>query len=190
MRCIDVAVALTMVCACQRHQRTSPPSALNVALAAQPIVADGSWHEPSWNDRAVQGMFMSVDNRSETARPYSEIRFLRDASQLWIGLYAADEDLRSTDQFDVQVGAVHVVVHPDGKATIDGHAQTIHVDTDGTIDNPSDFDEEWVIEVPLPLATVGLVPGGAAVAVDAERCDVTKGGERRCGAWRGTIAIR
>ena len=194
MRSIDVVITLTVAAfGCQR--RANPVDALNVEMSAQPIVADGSWHEASWNDRAVHGVFTSFDPTSQTiraepARPYSEIRFLRDATQLWIGLYAADEDLRSTDEFEVQVGGIHLTVHPDGKATIDGHPQTVRVDTDGTIDNPSDFDEEWVIEVPLPLTAVGLTPGGGAVAVDARRCDVTKAGERRCGAWRGAIAIK
>jgi hypothetical protein len=44
---------------------------------------------------------------------------------------------------------------------------------EGTVDNPSDNDEEWVIEMEIPLASLGLKPeAGQQIDVVARRCDV------------------
>jgi hypothetical protein len=52
------------------------------------------------------------------------------------------------------------------------------VDMDeGTVDNPDDSDEEWVIEMEIPLAALGLEPKpGQHVDVVARRCDVDRRG--------------
>jgi len=55
---------------------------------------------------------------------------------------------------------------------------------DGTIDDPRDDDEEWVLEVAIPLASLGLRGArGERVAFAAKRCDTTKAGARVCGSF-------
>ncbi len=44
---------------------------------------------------------------------------------------------------------------------------------EGTVDQPAEADEEWVIELDIPLAALGLEPkGGQRVDFSARRCDV------------------
>ena len=59
------------------------------------------------------------------------------------------------------------------------------MDVDETIDDARDEDEEWVVELALPLAA--LPPG--ATAIHAARCDTPKDGVRRCGAWEDRLAL-
>jgi len=142
------------------------------------IELDGELDEPAWNAAAMRGVF--VDS-GQLARPYSEIRLLRDETHLFIGLYAADEDIRSTDAFDVNAGPFHAHLTAAGTATPAN--VRIAVDRDGTLDDAHDNDEEWIVEAALPLDELGPAP----VPIAAERCDVTKAGQRRCGRWTGTI---
>ena len=121
---------------------------------------------------------MFVAESGERARPYSEIRLLRDDANLIVGLYAADEDIRSTDAFELTAGSF--AVRLDARGTASDPRVRAGVDLDGTIDHPSDDDEEWVIE-----ASPARRAGPATDRDPAKsRCDVTKAGERRCGAWR------
>jgi hypothetical protein len=165
-------------------QRPSKLDLLDPPAATARLVLDGELDEPAWNARAVRGVFAPDPEGSGTsaqARPYSEIRVLRDATHLVIGLYAADEDIRSTDAFEVTAGALVVRLTAAGRAT--PATVRVAVDRDGTLDDPRDDDEEWVVEAELPLDALGPWP----VAIEARRCDITKDGVRRCGAWHGTI---
>ena len=148
-----------------------PPPATRIAL-------DGELDEPAWNAQATRGVFV-VDGRQ--ARPYSEIRFLRDETHVLVGLYAADEDIRSTDSFELTAGTFVAQLSAGGRAT----PATVRaaVDRDGTLDDPSDDDEEWVVEAAIPISAFGPAP----VAIEARRCDRTKDGIERCSAWRGSI---
>jgi hypothetical protein len=167
---------LVMVAACQG------PSKLDaVHLGPRPhtrIALDGELDEPAWNAVAIRGVF---GDGGAQARPYSEIRILRDETHLFVGLYAADEDIRSTDAFDVTAGPLHAHLTAGGTAT-PGTVRTA-VDRDGTLDDAHDNDEEWVVEAAMPLDELGPAP----VAITAERCDTTKSGEHRCGRWTGQI---
>jgi hypothetical protein len=142
------------------------------------IALDGELDEPAWNRVAIRGVFR---DGSAQARPYSEIRLLRDETHLFVALYAADEDIRSDDAFDVTAGTMHAHLTAGGKAT--PASVRIAVDRDGTLDDAHDYDEEWVVEAAIPLSEFGPSP----VAVTAERCDVTKSGARLCGRWSGAI---
>ncbi|HEV7556576.1 MAG TPA: hypothetical protein VGO00_14015 [Kofleriaceae bacterium] len=143
---------------------------------------DGELDEPGWNHAALRGIFK--DATGAIARPYSEIRLLRDDTHLVVGLYAADEDIRSTDKFELVAGELATTIAVTGAASDPRVAAK--VDTDGTIDHPADDDEEWVVEATLPLAALGPSP----IAITASRCDTVKSGERRCGSFRTTISPR
>ena len=142
------------------------------------IALYGELDEPAWNQVAVRGVF---DEAGAQARPYSEIRILRDETHLFVGLYAADEDIRSDDAFDVASGALHAHLTAGGVAT--PASVRMAIDRDGTLDDAHDDDEEWVVEAALPLDELGPAP----VAITAERCDTTKRGAHHCGRWTGAI---
>ena len=54
----------------------------------------------------------------------------------------------------------------------------LRIDMDeGTVDNPKDKDEEWVVEMQIPLKSLGLEPkAGQRIDVTARRCDVDRRG--------------
>jgi hypothetical protein len=172
-----IALALIAACGKRAPARLEPD---RVPLAGDPISLDGEWREPAWNQRALRRVFVGDDGAE--ARPYSELRLLRDEATLYVGLYAADEDIRSTDAFDVSIGAVAARITAAGVAE---PPLPVGIDRDGTLDRPDDYDEEWVIEAAFPLARLGPPPFAVAVS----RCDVTKPGARRCGAWRGRVDL-
>ncbi len=147
--------------------------------ARMPIVIDGDWGEPAWNLQALRGVFTA---NGAQARPYSEIRLMRDDRDLFVALYAADEDIRSTDAFELALGTRVMTLHPTTNV-IEG--VRAGVDLDGTLDKPSDDDEEWVVELAIPLKDF---PSGP-LAVMARRCDTPKDGVVRCGQWSGTVKL-
>src|SRR5215467_1883859 len=106
-------VVLAMV-ACGKHA----PAKLDpdrVAFAGGPIELDGELKEPAWNQRALRRVLVGDDGAE--ARPYSELRLLRDDGHLYIGLYAADEDIRSTDGWDLTIGDLTERITADGKTS-------------------------------------------------------------------------
>jgi len=137
-------------------------------------------------------------------------------------LYAADEDIRTRthtpdgplwldDSFRVVLthGSTEyaIDVSPEGVITdgmrTDGGAfdygwssgARVGHDTDGTINDSRDSDEEWVIELAVPFASVGMagVPG-ESIGLSVRRCDTPKRSARVCGAWgagstRGRIVL-
>ncbi len=174
-------LALVLVVACGKHApgrlETDPD---RVAFAGGPIALDGELNEPAWNQRALRRVLVGDDGAE--ARPYSELRLLRDDGSLYVGLYAADEDIRSTDAWQLAIGDFTETITADGKTS---SGMSAGVDRDGTLDQPDDFDEEWVIETAIPLAR----PGPPPFSISVSRCDTTKSGERRCGSWRGTVDL-
>jgi hypothetical protein len=55
---------------------------------------------------------------------------------------------------------------------------------DGTLNDARDEDEEWVLELAIPLASLGLEgKRGERIGFSARRCDTPKGSRRVCGSW-------
>jgi hypothetical protein len=154
------------------------PAPDQIGIAGTAIALDGELDEPGWNARAQRGVFLGSDGK--LARPYSEIRLLADADNLYLGLYAADEDIESTDAFELQLGTLAVTAHADGKVS----AGTAGIDRDGTLDKPSDDDEEWVVELAIPRAQLS-----DPLSITAVRCDTPKDRKPRCGQWSATLAF-
>jgi len=178
------------------------PAPGELPRARMPIVIDGDWGEPAWNLQALRGVFTEPDGRGtpagsaaegrggpiagKQARPYSEVRLLRDDHDLLVALYAADEDIESADTFELTLGSVVLSLHPVARLGADAPAGArVGVDLDGTLDHPGDDDEEWVVELALPLS--GFAPG--PLSVTAKRCDLPKDGRARCGQWSGTVGL-
>lgn len=200
---------------------------LRVPHAEGNIVLDGDMDEPGWiRASARTHAFVGPDGVS-SARPYSEARFVWADGLLYVGLYAADEDIHAKSEHDLLApgdDAFHLVFS-DGKidrvleinplgiltdgtratGTMDAlESQTedvgvlsarrldlrwesgAHVshDATGTVNQSSDRDDEWLIEMAIPLEALGLRgERGERLAVTIRRCDTLKSGVTSCGSW-------
>lgn len=182
-----IFAGMLALAACKRHRDAppAPPVPLapgEVPAVREPIVIDGELHERDWNELARFGVFTAGGGE---ARPYSQIRLLRDAQTLYVGLYAADQDIRSSDAFELAIGTLKLSIDPRGLITPPIAGARAAADVDDTLDDPRDEDEEWVIEAAIPLAAV---PPGATT-IHARRCDTPKDGHMRCGSWDGPLAL-
>ncbi|HEY1817032.1 MAG TPA: hypothetical protein VGG74_32010, partial [Kofleriaceae bacterium] len=104
---------------------------------------------------------------------------------VFIGLYAADDDIRSTDAFDVALGSVKLHVTATGKLDPAIAGARVAVDRDGSLDDDRNFDEEWLIELAIPRDALR----GGPLAISASRCDTPKHRTQRCTAWHGTATL-
>jgi hypothetical protein len=197
-----VLVTVLVVGACKsNHDPTPHPAAVGgSAVRAQladaksgavphttgPIVIDGDLKEEDWHKHMLRFQFHQTDG--DLARPYSEVRFVHDDETLYIALYAADINIQSDDAFDVTVGPTSLHITATGQVTPDSPDVRVAVDRDGTLDDPKDHDEEWKLEVAIPLTKTGLEPGKTVEARTA-RCDIPKDGVKRCGEWTGTLTL-
>ncbi len=179
----NIALGIALVAGCRHHDRSSD-DAVVIAATATPIKIDGELSEPEWNKVGAPRVFTA--NGAE-ARPYSQVRLLHDATTLYVGLYAADQDVRSTDKFDVAVGPLTLAVTANGVVSPAVPGVRAAKDLDGTIDHPQDEDEEWVIELAIPLDAAGLAKSDVAVPFRASRCDTPKDGVVRCGEWVANV---
>ena len=190
---------------------------LVVPRAKTPIVLDGHLTDPAWLEQAVRtGAFLESE-RTSLATPYSEARFLWADGQLYVGLYASDEDIRATHEardspiwqddsfrlaFDDGARAYLFDVNPlgaladgvrapsNGNGAIDytwnSNAHVTH-ELEGSVNDPSNNDEEWVIEMAIPLASLGLKGiRGERIGLWVARCDTPKAQPRSCGDWGRT----
>ena len=87
---------------------------LRVPRAKRPIVLDGQLTDPAWLEEPVRtGPFLESGG-PRLAHQYSEARFLWADGQLYVGLYASDEDIRATHAFPDgptwrdEIGRAHV----------------------------------------------------------------------------------
>jgi hypothetical protein len=189
------------------------PIELHVPHAKGPVPLRAELDEGPWlQETARTNAFVGVDGAP--ARPYSDARLVWADGNLYVGLYAADEEIVSTkkdadaplwieDAFHVSftVGDVDGVrstidvsplgVITDGRqigaAPVDFGWQSgakVDVEHDGTPNDPSDDDEEWLVAMQVPLASLG-VDGkpGTRIGFSAHRCDTPKKGARTCGAF-------
>ncbi len=176
-----IALLIPLV-ACKGH-KSEPHSAIPRVTA--PIKIDGEWDEPDWTKRALRGPFLGDDG--QLARPSSELHLLHDDAMLYVGLYAADDNIQSTDHFELEIGARKWSISAVGKLDPAVEGSAIAVDRDGTLDDASNNDEEWVIELAVPLAATGL--SSAVTTLRASRCDTPNHQPQRCGSWSGQVAL-
>jgi hypothetical protein len=179
-------------------------SVLHVPHAPAPIVLDGDSDDPGWITApgpARTGPFVSPAGGA--ARPYSDARLVWGDGHLYVLLYAADEDVRSrSDAFRMAFfrdGATYAVaisasgaVHDearDAEGRVDARWRSgTHVsrEIDGTLDDPRDTDEEWSLEIALPLASLGMNgERGERVGFSVDRCDAPDRSQLACGGWIG-----
>ena len=182
-----IALALAaLLPACTCHSATTEATEA-IPRASATITIDGQSIEDDWARRAMRAQLLGEDG--QLARPSSELRLLRDDTDLLIALYAADEQIQSTDRFELTLGARTWRLAATGGVTPSTPGLRVGVDRDGSLDDPTDDDEEWVLEVALPLSVTGLV-AGTRVAASVSRCDLTKDGGTRCARWTGELGIQ
>jgi hypothetical protein len=176
------------------------------------ITLDGDTDDPGWIQPpgpARTGAFVLASGA--VARPYSDTRALWGDGHLYLSLYAADEDIRTgTDQPDgplwlddsfrlsfvrgdveyaIEVspkGVVTDAIRRSGGAFDYSWSSGVHLspELDGTINNSTDRDEEWVIEMAIPFESLGMKgEAGESIGFSVKRCDTPKGLPRVCGSW-------
>lgn len=185
---------------------------LHVPFAPGAIILDGDTDDPGWTKppgAAKTGLFVLADG--DDARPNSAARLVWGDGYLYLALYAADEDIEShVDQPDgrlIDEDAFHVVfAQPGVEYAIDISPRAVITDsvrraggawdlswssgahaskeTDGTINNPNNFDEEWGIELAVPFEAIGMRGvRGETVELSLSRCDTPKDTPRVCAGW-------
>lgn len=186
---------------------------LHVPHAPGAILLDGDTDDPGWitpPGPARTRDFLLPSGAP--ARPFSEIRFVWGDGFLYLALYAADEDIESrTTEADGPVwlddafrvvftrGDTEYAIEVSPRAVITdsirhggtgrwdytwssgAHAST---EMDGSLNEPSNLDEEWAIEMAVPFESLGLHgEPGERIGFTASRCDTPKGEARVCSAW-------
>ena len=111
---LSVCLGSALAACKEQPSKLAKPAPGEIGLAGA-IKLDGELDEPTWNAVATRGVFLGPDGK--LARPYSEIRLLADADKLYVALYAADEDIESSDAFELQLGALAMTAHADGKVS-------------------------------------------------------------------------
>ena len=135
-------------------------------------------------------------------KPYSDVRLAHEGGTLHVVLYASDHDIVTArvpadgpvwrgDDFHVVFtrGATSFAFDVDPRCTItDGKREgqgpwsyawqsgaKATCDTDGTVDQPGDNDEEWVVDLDIPMASMGLSEK-ERVDLTVRRCDLQEAG--------------
>ncbi len=192
-----LALALLPACGWTTPRVTPAPRAacvtptLDVAPSGGPITVDGELDEPAWLAAKTTGAFPLLADGRPTS-PHTELRATTTAAALHVAVYAADEDLVDDDQVSLEFStgndtpllleltARGQLRNPRG-AVPPGVA--LKVDTDGTFDDRADEDEEWVAELTVPWAALGLQAPPATLYLAAWRSDTPKGAAPRTVAW-------
>jgi hypothetical protein len=168
------------------------------AIDGAPVL-DGELGDSIWRGALARtGAFL--DANGAPARPYSDARAVVVRDELVIALYAADEDIRTSgplrDAFRVTVGTTTFEVSATGELRGAPPGTRIGHDLDGTVDDPSDDDEEWVIELAIPLAALGVraqagdrIARMERIAFAVDRCDTTHDGKRSCSTTRAVLVL-
>ncbi|MDB4937567.1 MAG: hypothetical protein JWP87_4539 [Labilithrix sp.] len=153
---------------------------------------DGELDDALWHGAVARtGAFLDVSGSA--ARPYSDARVVWGEGRISIALYAADADIRTRgqlrDEFRVTIGAVSFGVSATGELVGAPAGTRVGHDHDGTLDDPSDDDEEWVIELTVPLSELGLRgAAGERAPFAVDRCDTNRG-LRSCSAARYVLVL-
>lgn len=184
---------------------------LDVPHVSGPIKIDGELDEADWKRAARTGAFvdraMAEARPNSDARflwdddalfvaLYAadqdiEAKVKEHDSPLWLedsfSIRVVPEGSTSHYLIDVSAAGVISDARELASGALDpkwesGMTAKVDIDEDETLNDPSDEDEEWVVEARIPLASIG-VRAGERVGLRIGRCDTPKGGTKACGAW-------
>jgi len=198
--------------------RTADRVLLHVPRARGGIVVDGDTDDSGWLDApgpARTGPFLAPNGAPSS--PYSDARFVWGDGHLYAALYAADDDIESSvgepdgpvwmgDAFRLVFAQGEVEyaidVSPSGAVTdaIRSPGRTFdyvwnsgaHVATerDGTMNDPANADEEWGVEMAIPVESLGMRgERGERIGFAARRCDAEKRRAPICASWKGELVL-
>ena len=217
---LGVLGLLTMIVSSIFEPRERPPATLHVPRATTELVLDGELEEPSWSAGAARtGIFVAPNGepgrphsearfvwRGDTlyVALYAADRDIRASHAPADGPRWLDGDAFELT-FSGEDGRVHITrieISPDGTVT-DAQRTTrgtwdyawqsgarVGHDTDGTVNEPRDEDEEWVLEVAVPLSAIGVAAeAGARSVYDLRRCDWAPSGPRTCTSSTGVLEL-
>jgi hypothetical protein len=187
------------------------PALMRIARTTN-IAVDGDFDDPGWTKGAKTGPF--VDDLGAPARPFTDARVAWGDGMLYVGFYSADENIVTNSERadgplwladDVHLaltvgdheyaidaspsGTITDGVRINGGAVDYSWSSEAHVgkEMDGTLNDPSDNDEEWLIELAIPLKNLGLEgKAGDSIGVRMRRCDTTKSGQKSCASAEPT----
>jgi Carbohydrate family 9 binding domain-like len=185
---------------------------LAVPHASGPIALDGDTDDPGWlrpPGPARTGDFLFANGAP--GRPHSEAKLVWGDGYLYLSLYAADDDIESrTTEVDGPVwldDSFRLTFADDGvECAIDVSPMAVVTDAirrgvgawdyswnsgahaskemDGTLNDPANTDEEWIIEMAIPFESLGLKgERGENIGFSVRRCDQPRGERRVCTAW-------
>ncbi len=191
--------------------RPAEPIRLRVPHATGAIKADGELDEEDWRVAGRTESFLDQQTKA-LGRPYSDARLLWDERNLYLALYAADEDIKATgghdeplwlkDAFAVRIAFAgrpdvfglefapnkavsDFLVRPGGAIDRSWESHVaVGIDLDGSLNDEKE-DEEWVIEAALPWSSLGVTDPRSAppLTIKLSRCDTPRDGPRSCSAW-------
>jgi hypothetical protein len=187
----------------------SPVALLAVPRARGAIELDGEAGEVAWRNAARTGTLRAADGTD--GRPHAEARLTWSGDQLFVSLYAADRDIESPvsdadgpvwlgdhfllsfrtakDERTIDLSPRGVVTdarrRPGGAFDYAWQSGArVATDADGTLNDPSDEDEEWALEVALPLAALDLHgQAGERIGFSVRHCDRSGSSARACSSF-------
>jgi hypothetical protein len=183
--------------------KTASPIVINAEVEGKSVWESEQGCTQNLKDEAGQGMV-----------PYTQAKLRWSEDRLYLLLYAGDLDLQGRvtepdgpvtkdDSFQLELGAPDVrkisvsVLGTVADALCSGagaarscdsrwqsHAE-VAVDRDGTLNTLGDNDEEWVVEMAVPFASLGISrpQPGMRIPFSIRRCEVGQRGVRACGGW-------
>jgi hypothetical protein len=171
-------VFLALVCACAKKPEPPKcaPRVLEVARAAERPTLDGKIEEEMWHRTPNTGALSEASN-GKLIVTHTEIRALWDDAGLYVAWYAADEDIGSKDLLVAVLNGRRFELGPST------HTATTVVDSDGTLDDPRDDDEEWTAEQVISWKELGFDAAPAELTADFLRDDQPKGSIVRHQRW-------
>ncbi|MES1208544.1 MAG: hypothetical protein ABUS79_21605 [Pseudomonadota bacterium] len=190
-------------------------SVLTVPRVSGPVTIDAELEgKKLWEaDVGATGNFKDAAGHGMV--PYTEAKARWGAGTLYLMLYAGDLDLEGTvrdrdgtlegdDAFRLEFGTAddRRVIWVSVLGTVadarcrraaggdtcdagwDSHVK-VAVDRDGTLNKIGDNDEEWVVEMAVPLASLGVTHPhvGTQLPFSVRRCEVGHGQRHDCGGW-------
>ena len=172
-----------------------PAAVLHVPRAVSAIKLDAETEEAAWTQPpgpARTGELLLANGKP--ARPHTEARLVWNDDDLYMAVLASDEDIRSSDFVHVVItrgGADYAIdVYASGVVKTSVAGVRAAVDADGLIDNPKGFDEEWTIEMAVPLSSLGAKgEHGTTLGLTLHRCDTPKDGVLVCASLQRTLVL-
>jgi hypothetical protein len=208
-------VLVVLLGAALRAEDAPPTAILHVPRVSGRVRINAETaHKTVWDaDTGVTQNFKDGAGRGMV--PFTEAKARWGDGVLYLLLYAGDLDLEGherkrdgvverDDAFHLEFGRgdeVRVVsvsvlgtvadalcTTSGGKRTCDASWEAgarVAVDRDGSLNKVGDNDEEWVIEMSIPLSRLGLKRAGPGTRIpfSIHRCEIGHDGPHACGGW-------